>query len=288
LENKASRNQHALFLSTGLLAVKGLRIFPSARYDHFSDINKNVVTYKIGFNYQPFEEINLSIKTNAGKNFRAPTFNDLYWKESGNKNLKPETAYNAEAGLIYLFDFISQGQIEFTYTHISAKDKIVWTPQRNLIWTPLNIAKSESNNFLINFSFAKDFADQLSVKFESGINFVNSVKTSESYSNDPTKDKNFPYIPLQTIKLGFMLEYQFFWLNLFYTHIGKRYSDFENKNSLNPYNILDGNISFNTEISGIDSELKLEVNNLTDTEYETISGYPMPLRNFIITLSLKY
>lgn len=288
VDSGAIRNIHSLYLSTGLLAANGFRVYPSARYDHYSDLNKDVFTYKIGINYQPFGDFDLSFKANAGNNFRAPTFNDLYWKESGNKDLKPETSFNAEAGIIYLFNMFFVGKFEFAYTYISAKDKIVWTPQRNFTWKPINIAKSESNNFLVNLSLTKDLDEDFSLGFETGINFTNSKKTSESFPNDPTTGKYFPYLPLQTIKSGLILGYKFIGLNLFYIHTGKRFSDFENKKSLNPYNILDGNISINTKIWESNSVIKFEVNNITNTSYETISGYPMPLRNFMLTLTINY
>ena len=288
VDSGAIRNIHSVYLSAGLLAANGFRVYPSARYDHYSDLDEDVFTYKIGINYQPLSKVYLSFKANAGNNFRAPTFNDLYWKESGNKELKPESSFNAEAGFSYFFDMFFKGQIEFTYTYISAKDKIVWTPQRNFIWTPINIAQSESNNFLVNLSLTKDLNEDFALGFESGINFTNSKRTSESYPNDPTTGKYFPYLPLQTIKSGLMLGYKFIELNLFYSYIGKRFSDFENKKSLNPYNILDGNFSIKTKIWEINSVIKFEVNNLTNTSYETISGYPLPLRNFMLTLTINY
>lgn len=288
VDSDAIRNIHSLYLSAGLLAANGFRVYPSARYDYYSDLKKDVFTYKIGINYQPFCDVNLSFKANAGNNFRAPTFNDLYWKESGNKDLKPESSFNAEAGVIYFFNLFFTAQFEFTYTYVAAKDKIVWTPQRNFIWKPINIAKSESNNFLVNLSLTKDLGEDFSLGFETGINFTNSKKTSESFPNDPTTGKYFPYLPLQTIKSGLILGYKFIGLNLFYIHTGKRFSDFENKKSLNPYNILDGNISINTKIWESNSVIKFEVNNITNTSYETVSGYPMPLRNFMLTLTINY
>src|SRR5690606_34929878 len=39
-----------------------------------------------------------SIKINASRNFRIPTFNDMFWIEGGNTNLRPESSYQAEIG----------------------------------------------------------------------------------------------------------------------------------------------------------------------------------------------
>ncbi len=47
------RNQHALFLSSFYKLYKSIIVYPSARYDHISDISEGTYTYKIGFNFQP-------------------------------------------------------------------------------------------------------------------------------------------------------------------------------------------------------------------------------------------
>ncbi len=288
VEDGAIRNQHALFLSSGFVIADHLGIFPSARYDHISDIKKDVLTYKIGINYQPVSSINLSLKGNAGKNFRAPTFNDLYWKELGNKNLKPENSFNAEGGIFYSFNFFLEGQFEITYTYIFAKDKIVWRPQRNHNWSPENIAESVSKNVSLNWFLRKSISPDVSIRFDAGINFTNSKKTSESYPGDPTTGKYMIYLPLQTVKLGLSFQYDFLGINLFYSHIGKRYSDTQNMNVIDPFNLLDGNITLTAKIWEVTPGIKFEVNNLTNADYETISGYPMPLRNFQLTLFINY
>lgn len=286
--SNSRRNQHAFFISTGSNVLNNLRLFSSARIDHFSDLKKNALTSRLGVNYKLFEKIDLNLRANVGNNFRAPTFNDLYWKESGNPNLKPEQSFNFETGFISSFDLFVPLQFEFTYTYINTKDKIVWIPQRNLLWAPVNIASSQSNNYLINLSFSQQLSEKLNLRFNSGVNFINSKKTNESFVGDPTKDKYLPYLPLQSIKLGLMIEFKSLGLNLFYSHTGERFSDFENTKPMNPFNVLDGNISFKLNLWEIRAILKFEANNITNTDYQTISGYPMPLRNYFLTISINY
>lgn len=288
VDDGAKRNEHAIFISAGFMIVKGLRIFPSARFDYIHDIKKSVITYKAGINFQPIDAIDFSIKFNFGKNFRAPTFNDLYWKQSGNRKLNPENSFNTEIGFFYQHKSIIPIQFELTYINISAKDKIIWTPQRNLLWKPNNIASSSSNNFLFTLSSKKEVSNELILGFDSGINFTSSKKTSESFASDPTKDKYIPFLPLLSVKVSFTLEYNSIGFNLFYSHTSKRFSDFENKNSINPFNTMDGNIFAIIKIFEVLSKIKFEVNNITNTNYETISGYPMPLRYFLFTFSINY
>ncbi len=282
------RSQHALFLSSFYNFNKLIKIYPSARYDYISDISEETLTYKLGLNLQPLNKSQFGIRGNIGKNFRAPSFNDLYWINSGNKNLKSEKSFNLESGFYYWFSNFISGKFDFTYTFISAENKIVWSPQSNGLWAPQNIAKSISNNYSFSLNIEKTFSEKFSVNLNSGLQLTNTKKTSSSYQNDPTENKFIPYIPLQAINLNLGLNYGLFELNIFYSHCGKHYSDFANINEMDPYNTIDGNISFEINVFDIITKLKFEVNNITNSEYEVISGYPMPLRYYKLTFSINF
>jgi len=282
------RNQHATFLSSEIHLLPALRFFPSVRYDFISDINKNVLTYKLGLNYQPFENTNFALKGNTGKNFRSPSFNDLYWKESGNPNIKPEHSFNAEAGVFYSFNFAARITTEASFNYVEAKDKIVWTPQRNLLWSPQNIAESISRNASFTVNIEKDICSDFSLGINGGYILTRSKKTSKTYSSDPTYNKYIPYLPLESAKAGISTEYKYISLCLLYTYSGKRYSDSENKTVLNNYNLLDASAAITFKLFDVTAKVKLAVQNISNTDYETISGYPMPLRYYNLTFSINY
>lgn len=285
IENGTQRNQHAVFLST-VLNIGNIKIFPSARYDHISDIDKQAFTYKFGINYKPLKKTNFGIRANVGKNFRAPSFNDLYWINSGNINLKPENSFNIETGLFYHFASFLNGKVDVSYIHIDATNKIAWKPQSNGLWTPENIDESISKNLSFSISLSKKVSSYLNLALDAGTSFIDAKKTKESYTGDAAYNKQFPYVPYVASNLNLSIEYHSLALNLFYQHTGKRYSDSANKYSLSPVNTVDGNITLTKQIFGIKSKLKFEVNNLFNADYQIISGYPMPLRNFKLTFYL--
>ena len=288
LKEGIKRNQHSIFTTVFYGPFNWLKVFPSARYDYISDISKGTYTYKMGINLQPFNKNDFSIRSNVGKNFRAPSFNDLYWKNGGNENLRPENSINFEGGLFYRFTNFLKWQVEFSYTYISAENKIVWTPQTSGFWTPRNIAESISNNFSLTLKTEKDLAADISLSLGGGLNLVNIRKTSSAYPGDPTQDKFLPYIPRQSAKLNFGIIYKSVEMNLFYSFNGNRYSDFSNTVKMKEFNTVDGNISYGFLFYKIYSKIRFEVNNVFNTEYEVISGYPMPLRYFRINLSFNY
>jgi vitamin B12 transporter len=68
----------------------------SARSDDNEQFGKhNTGAVAIGYDISD----NLRVKASQGKAFRAPTFNELYWPNMGNANLKPERSRNTEIGI---------------------------------------------------------------------------------------------------------------------------------------------------------------------------------------------
>jgi outer membrane cobalamin receptor len=54
------------------------------------------------------------------------------------------------------------------------------------------------------------------------------------------------------------------------------------------FDVLDGNFGVNMVISGIDVNLKFGLNNIFNEDYQVVSGYPMPLRNYKFEIGFKY
>ena len=105
----------------------------SVRQDFSSDFSSPLVfsfdgSYSLTDNYQ--------VKINASKNFRTPTFNDLYWQPGGNLELVPEKSYQLDFGNV-----INIGAVSMQYNgyYISTKDMIKWLPNNEGVWSPINI-----------------------------------------------------------------------------------------------------------------------------------------------------
>lgn len=288
VEDKAIRVQTSFYLVSEITPFKLLKVFPSVRCDHISDLNQYVFTGKFGINYRPIESLNWNFKSSFGNNFTSPTLNELYWKDLGNKNLKPESSLNFDAGMIFGFELFSKNILEITYTNIEAKDKIVWSPNSNGLWSPKNIGRSTANIFMLEINAGKD----LSKNFNATIGFkysnTRSLKKSVDFTGDPSYDKQIFYVPDQLVKCNIYLKYKESGLNIFYCFTGKRFTDFENNNFLPAVDMFELNFCQNLKFDKFNTLLKLEVNNLFNKDYQIISGYPMPLRNYKINLSFEY
>lgn len=287
VDSNVNRKQFSLFNSAAI-NYENFKFFPSLRYDHISDINKNALTYKFGINYQPIEKYNLHFRGNISHNFSAPTFNALYWKGQGNKDLRPESSDNIELGLISSGKFLTDYIFDFTYINILAKDRIVWLPQSGFIWRPINILDSRSDIFISSLKF--DFNLSGSLDVSAGVSYTHnkSIKTSENYAGDPTSNKQIIYIPEEQVKSNIEFRFNSLGINLFYSYLGRRFSDQENLIALPPASVIDGNIFYDLKLPGVEGQIKVELNNITNTDYQFISGYPLALRNYLLTFNLKY
>jgi len=283
LEKNPNRFNPSLSLISELLLFKGFKIFPSLRFDNFSDIKRNYLSSKIGFNYRPFSSLYFNLRGSIGNNFRMPSFNDLYWTGAGNTDLKPEKSFNADFGIIYSFDYFIRSVIEINYVFVNYQDKIVWKPNNFYLWKPVNIGESKSNTFNVYFKLFKEIND-FYFSIDGGYSYNYAKKTDETNG----KYYRLIYVPVELFKLNFIFQYKDYGFNLFYNFIGKQYTDFENKNYLPPVDILDGNVLINLQIYKFRSQFRFEVNNILNQNYQLISGYPMPLRNYKIGFSVFY
>ncbi|HUH25795.1 MAG TPA: TonB-dependent receptor, partial [Flavobacterium sp.] len=76
------------------------------------------------------------LKINTSKNYRIPTFNDLYWQPGGNLDLKPENSYQIDINN----GFVSKNfnaNLSTYYTSIT--DMIRWVPTNTGFWEANNV-----------------------------------------------------------------------------------------------------------------------------------------------------
>lgn len=84
------------------------------------------------------------IRTSAGRSFRAPTLNNLYWSDAwgniGNPDLRPETAKEYEAGIEQP---LGKGtSMKVTGFNRKVKDLIDWQEYAPFQYTPVNIGRA--------------------------------------------------------------------------------------------------------------------------------------------------
>src|SRR4030095_15765787 len=273
-----------------------LTFYPSVRYDYYSNLNqKNVITGKLGINIKPFAKTDLTFKSSFGNNFGAPTFNELYWNDWGNKDLKPERSISFDAGAFYRFNFLLQNQIEFNYYNINTTDRIVWTPINSTLWHPVNIGKVKSEGMDVGLKSNLLNSSLFNTLFSFNYSFGKALKKNEDFPGDPTYNKQLIYIPEEMVKISLMFNYlptsKFLKLvsfNLFYRYTTRRFVNFENTEFVPRYDVFDTNVGFGLKAFQSELGFKFIVNNVLNEDYQAVPGYPMPLRNYKLEIGFKY
>jgi iron complex outermembrane receptor protein len=265
-----------------------IAVYPSIRYDSFSDVRADI-SPRIGVNMGLVREPELRVRSSYGKNFRAPTFNDLYWREGGNPNLKPERSLSFDAGIIAALRFFGLLHLEANYFSIETRDRIVWTPGSSGLWSPKNIAAVESNGAEAE---ARWLGYDGTLAFTLNSTWMTTTKQNEDYPNDPTKGKQLVYVPRQTVNATLALQLE--GINFFLQHswTSFRYTTEVNDRFLPQHRTTSAAATYALLMPiGSNREsrvsLKLEVTNLFNESYQVIALYPMPLREWRGTVGVE-
>jgi iron complex outermembrane receptor protein len=141
--------------SVGLLLKQQLT--PKLLYEiglkkEFSDEYESPFLFSVGTVFGLAEFYDL--KLNFSKNYRIPTFNDLYWYGSGNTDLKPETSLQGEIGNHFAF-----GNLDFSFTgyYNDIQNLIRWVPRANGLWEPVNTSEARSYGLESGLGYRKSF-----------------------------------------------------------------------------------------------------------------------------------
>jgi vitamin B12 transporter len=276
--------QHELFINAGLPLEVAL--FPSIRYDRFTDVEE-AIDPKLGINIGMPETDALRVRASVGKNFRMPTFNDMYWTVGGNPNLRPERSVSFDAGVISSLRGPWVLECEATYYSIDTKDRIVWMPQANNLWTPINISRVLSQG--VELSARLKLWDER-ITFGCVQNIMNVVKKSSNGADDPTAGKQLPYLPVASTMVDAAAYVDNFSVNLRVSATGERFSTEDNnpRYAMPSFATVDANLGYKFLYAHVAAKLKLEANNLFNADYQIIAQQPMPLRSFRMSMEILY
>ncbi|QGK77078.1 TonB-dependent receptor [Flavobacterium sp. SLB02] len=241
----------------------------------FTDNYESPLLFSLGSTYQLSKLYNL--KLNVSRNFRIPTYNDLYWSPGGNLNLKPESSYQAEIGNVFTFKNFSFTQ---TFYYLKIKDLLQWVPGKNGIWSPQNTDKVNSYGTETLLSWKQQF----------GKNYfgANASYAYTASKDEETKNQLF-FVPYNKVTAAISYTrnrinfyYQFLYNGFVYTR-----ADNNPDEIINDYTV--SNLGINYDFNFLDSfKLGFKVLNLFNKDYEGYEDRPMPGRNFNMYLTLKF
>lgn len=244
-----------------------------------------------GISIRPMLSQDFHIRAFYKNIFRLPTFNDLYYNDFGNRNLRPENTHQFDLGLTYARSFLHKKlgisiTVDGYYNRV--KDKIVAIPSRNLFtWMMLNFGAVKIAGMDANLVFDYEIIKQLKINIVGSYSLQQAVDITDPKSN--TYRHQIPYTPLHSGSASLTLSTP--WVDVSYTVVaaGKRYALQQNvpANELKPYSDHSLALAKDFDVKGkVVLGYKLELLNLANRHYEIVRNYPMQGRSVRGTLRI--
>lgn len=251
--------------------------------------NRQRLSPAASLTWKPFRHIGLRLRASYKDIFRNPTFNDLYYLIIGNSNLKPESTRQGNLGLTWSEDFSSPLEyISFTADvyYNKVKDKIVAIPTM-FIWKMSNIGEVETIGTDINLNTAIRPTEYIKLYIDGSYNFMQAQDVTSP--DGKTYKQQIAYTPRHSGSGTGTIETPWFCItyNLLFT--SERFTKTQNTpdNRIRPY--IDHSLSLFRIFNFGKHRLHIQADalNLTNKNYEVIRFYPMPGRNYKLTINYQ-
>ncbi len=220
------------------------------------------------------------ISFNASRNFRVPTFNDLYWQGAGavgNLDLMPESSWQGEIGHTLRYH---QMKLQFNGYLIKSDNLINWQPNASGIWRPVNVA--QVTNYGLEATANIDFRI-FKHHFDAALQYGYTQAINENTNNI------LIYTPEHKATFGLQHRWKWVRLNFQQLVVGPVYTTSDNTQSIDGYwvsNVIAAIDLLKTTAQTL--SISLQARNLFNTNYQTIAFRPNPGRNFMLQTTFNF
>lgn len=230
----------------------------------------------------------ITIKGNVSRNYKVPTFNDLYWTPGGNPDLLPEEGWSEEMSLLAQSKINKNSQFaSVTIFNSNINNWIIWLPGAGTLWSAQNIQSVWSRGIESNLKVTQNIG-RLKIDLSLLYNYVVSTNDKATSQNDQSYKKQLIYVPIYNAQGNLSLSYKNFYLGYIHTYTGNVFTSKDNSTYLQGYQL--GNLFFNKKINihQIQFNLNAKIYNIWNKNYQVVLWQPMPMRYFQIGASISF
>ena len=223
--------------------------------------------------------------------FRAPTLNDLYYTQVGNRNLKPEETKQWNLGIEY--SNVKWSMVNGQCSMDIQADAYINKIENRIVCLPLKGTYTWS---MMNYgyTFCRGLNATIKGHYQTGpwrFSLLNSITWQHDVDRTDPEDEdmyNKPicYSPTFSTGVTAIAGWRSLQFTTSYLYVGERmWSKADPEDILEPYHNIDMKLSYTHNIKKTSLGLCLEVCDVLDIQYEHLPRYPMPGRNYKLTLS---
>lgn len=222
--------------------------------------------------------------------FRMPTFADNYYTKMGNRDLDPETTQQFNVGLTVQAPHtrvLDGAELQVDAYHNNVRHKIVAMPMNLFFWSMVNVGKVDTWGTDARLTTTWNLWRH--VRMETAVNYtfqyaVNVTDPESKYYKD-----QIAYTPRHSAGASVALLTPWVNVSLHGTGMSKRYSGNENMDitRIEPHHEIGVAAWRRFDMPGHTAmELRGDLLNLTNEQYDIVRRYPMPGRSWRLTLKL--
>jgi iron complex outermembrane receptor protein len=226
---------------------------------------------------------------NASRNYRIPTFNELYWKGSGisgNPDLKPELSVGGDVGVNVNHVL---GNFKVAAFSNWVDNWILWSPESGQSWQAINVKQVWARGVEFQGNLQRPVHDWL---FEMSGMYSYTRSTNEKMYGGAASEqgKQLMMVPRHEGSAQIRISHSGYSLQWVTSVTGKQYTDTDNTefNAMPAYTVSGVWLSKAWSMKRTTVSIIGEVNNLFNADYVSRPGYPMPWINYKGTLVVTF
>lgn len=227
----------------------------------------------------------LRIHAQVSRNYRLPTFNDLYWQEAyaqGNPDLLPEQGWSEELGFSYQ-PHLGNAKWDMGLTMYSQQigQWIHWLPQGN-IWQPENLSSVWSRGLE---GFVKCHFHVKNVPLQWSARYIRTHSTIIAVQKEVLQQgvgKQLPYVPFQQGTAGIRIPIRRWYAEYIHQWVGKRFIHTDHSDALAGYQTGSLVVAYHMKTGKTNLKCQLLSDNIWNTAYQSVAWRPMPGRSWHI------
>lgn len=234
--------------------------------------------YSLSANYKLSDDFLWKMK--LAKNFKAPTFNDLYWIGDGaigNSELSPELAYSSETTLEY-------SNIALTCYSNWIQQMIQWQPNASGVWTPQNLERVWARGLEVKRTVSENLG-VFKVSALASYAFTISTLEESNIADDRGLGQQLAYVPIHKTSSVIHFDIEEWRMTISSAFNDEVNTTSDGSETLPSYVLIDLMLQYQSKHAPIIWSVK--INNITNKSYQVYEWFPMPGRHLIFNVNLK-
>lgn len=225
------------------------------------------------------------LKGSLSRNFRLPTFNDLYWTPGGQPDLEPEKGWSEELTLVFQ-NKNRQWLTDLTLYNRNIDNWIIWLPGSNF-WSPENVLEVWSRGLetKIRQSFQRGLIHgHWSIKYHYSLSTNQKAKSI----NDASVGKQLIYQPQHQAQFQGAINWKKFNFTYSHQYTGKVFILADHSADLPAFQIGDLQLGRSFSTKKWQGKIQFSIRNIWNENYQTVVSRPMPGRYYELQMSINF